>query len=137
MEGSAQTARAVRSGGGGGLPLPLPLPLPPRVRARTDPRAPRDRLKAKRPKNVTLDELGVTHGTVHMQRQDFGALNLKKTKATRAERASGRGGRAGEGADEGGDGGGDDDGDDGDGDDGDDAPAPVRQVGKKAARGAK
>jgi hypothetical protein len=42
-------------------------------------------IAAKRPKNISTDELGVTHGQVHMKRQDFDGLHLKKSKALRAE----------------------------------------------------
>jgi hypothetical protein len=92
---------------------------------------------------VSTDELGVTHGRVHMESQDFLKLQLKKSKAVRAElraakRASkdSRGAGAGAGDDE--EDGGDDGGDGGADDGGEEAaPPPVRAVGSKAARGAR
>lgn len=90
------------------------------------------RLRAKRPKNITRDELGVTHGTVHMQRQDFGSLNLKKSKATRAERGGARGAAAG-GA-EGDTGGGAEAMDEDGGDDEDEEPPVLEDLGRSVGK---
>ncbi len=43
-------------------------------------------LKAKKVKNVSHDEFGETVGRIHMERQDFNKLELKKTKAAKEER---------------------------------------------------
>jgi len=43
------------------------------------------RIKEKKIKNVTKDELGATLGRVHMERQDLAGLQLKKTPALKAE----------------------------------------------------
>lgn len=60
-----------------------------------------DALRAKRPKNVSKDEMGFdTLGQVHMQRQDFAGLQLKKTKAVRAELKAARRAASGAGGDE-------------------------------------
>jgi ribosome production factor 2 len=61
-------------------------------------------LKAKKTKNVSHDEFGETIGRVHMERQDFTKLELKKTKAVKADRKRRRTGEDGEGDAEGGEG---------------------------------
>ena len=38
-----------------------------------------------RGKNVSKDDLGETVGRIHMQRQDFGKLNLSKSRALKAD----------------------------------------------------
>lgn len=43
-------------------------------------------LKKKKVKNVEHDEFGEKHGRIHMERQDFSQLQLRKTKAMKAER---------------------------------------------------
>ena len=44
-----------------------------------------------------MDELGVTHGRVHMESQDFLGLQLKKSKAVRAELRAAKRAKAGAG----------------------------------------
>lgn len=43
-------------------------------------------LKTKKVKNVSTDELGEEHGRIHMEPQDFGKLNMRKTGAYKAAR---------------------------------------------------
>ena len=50
------------------------------------------RAGAKRPKNVSKDEFGETLGRLHMERQDFGALELRKMRALKKSRQGGAGG---------------------------------------------
>lgn len=57
------------------------------------------RLTAKRPKNVSKeDTTGETMGRIHMERQDFNKLELRKTRAHKAERRASNKGE--EGADD-------------------------------------
>lgn len=56
------------------------------------------RLKPKKVKNVSHDEFGETLGRIHMEKQDFGKLELKKTKASKLLKKRGRGETEGEGA---------------------------------------
>jgi len=53
---------------------------------------------AKRPKNVSVDEFGETLGRVHMERQDFSKLELRKSKAIRGARKAGKAAAAAAGA---------------------------------------
>ena len=44
-----------------------------------------------RKKNIHKDAVGDTYGRVHMERQDFGSLKLRATKAAKADRKVRRG----------------------------------------------
>lgn len=57
-------------------------------------------LKVKKTKNVSHDEFGETLGRIHMVRQDFTGLHLRKTRATKAEIRQGKKARKEEGAQE-------------------------------------
>ena len=62
------------------------------------------RVDGKRPKNVSVDEFGETLGRVHMEKQDFSKLEIRKGKALRGDKKSRREGAQG-GGEEGGGGG--------------------------------
>ena len=95
--------------------------------------------KKKKVKNVSTDALGETVGRLHMERQDYDKLELKKN--TKAWKADKRRRRAGDGAPDGagaaaGAGDGDGDGDDGSGGDdggGGDEAAPAAKRLRRAA----
>lgn len=98
--------------------------------------------KKKKVKNVSTDALGETVGRLHMERQDYDKLELKKnTKAWKADKRRRRAGDGGDGADAAAAGAGGDDGeDDGGGDggdgggDGDDAaPAAAKRPRREAS----
>lgn len=65
------------------LPCPDPWPPPLLLLPSHWPLVVCCRLKVKKVKNVTHDELGETVGRIHMERQDFDKLTLRKTKATK------------------------------------------------------
>jgi ribosome production factor 2 len=48
------------------------------------------RVDGKRPKNVSVDEFGETLGRVHMEKQDFTKLEIKKGKALRVDKKTRR-----------------------------------------------
>jgi len=48
------------------------------------------RVDGKRPKNVSVDEFGETLGRVHMEKQDFSKLEIRKGKALRGDKKSRR-----------------------------------------------
>jgi hypothetical protein len=52
------------------------------------------RAGAKRPKNVSKDEFGETLGRLHMERQDFGKLELRKMRALKKARPAAAGAEA-------------------------------------------
>ena len=86
--------------------------------------------KPKKVKNVTHDALGETVGRIHMERQDFTKLELKKnTKAWKADKAARRRGGGAAAAD----GGGDDDDEEGAGEA---APAAAAAKRRRVAAGA-
>jgi ribosome production factor 2 len=58
------------------------------------------RVDGKRPKNVSVDEFGETLGRVHMEKQDFSKLEIRKGKALRGDKKARR--EATEGGGEGG-----------------------------------
>jgi hypothetical protein len=114
-------------------PTPTPTPTP------TPPPRPRCRLEGKKKgKNVTTNAFGDTLGRLHMERQDFDKLAMRKGRAAQADRKRRSRGEDSDGEGGGGGGGGDDDGEgeggagSDDGSDGGDAPAPAAAP---AARG--